>query len=279
MYAHSFDCMRVITWNVHGANEDSPVWKLLLDLQPDIVLLQEIGSIPEEILNVFEVLSRPAVGKTGRPQRFSTGVLLKGRIIEEIKLSSEYEWVNKELGFFRGNFISCLVQPKNCEPIYVVSVYSPAWPVNEERLRGIDVLPVKLELNPQVWPTELVWSALKNSVSNNETWIVGGDYNSSETFDAEWQDKHGKRFGIRSSGNREILDRMLALGFKECLREFCKVIVPTFQNTQGKMVVHQIDHLFVTNNLYSQLKKCEVGDQSTIFGKSMSDHLPIVADF
>jgi exonuclease III len=271
--------MRVITWNIHGANKVSPVWKLLLDLQPDIVLLQEIGNIPEEIPNVFKVLSRSAVGKKGRPQRFNTGVLVKGRIIEEIKLSSEYEWVNIELGFFRGNLISCLVQPNNCEPLHVVSVYSPAWSVDEERLRGINVLPVKLELNPHIWLTEIIWSALKNSISDDETWIVGGDYNSSETFDAEWQDKHEKRFGIRSSGNREILDRMLNLGFKECLREFSKDIVPTFQNTQGKMVVHQIDHLFVTNNLYLQIKKCAVGDRSTIFGKSMSDHLPIIADF
>jgi exonuclease III len=274
-----FNSMRVITWNVHGANKGSPVWKLLLDLRPDIVLLQEIRELPEVITNAFEVLSRSAVSKTGKLQRFSTGVLSNGRIIEEIKLSSKYEWVNKELSFFRGNFVSCIVQPKNCEPFHVVSVYSPAWPVDEERLREIDVLPVKLKLNPQVWLTELVWSALKNSISKNETWIVGGDYNSSETFDAEWQDKHGKRFGIRSSGNKEILDRMLVLGFTECLRGFCKDIIPTFQNTKGKRVVHQMDHLFVTNNLYSQLKRCTVGDQSTIFGKSMSDHLPIIADF
>lgn len=271
--------MRVITWNVHGAKKVSPVWKLLLDLQPDIVLLQEIGNIPEEIHNIFEVLSRQAVGKTGRPQRFSTGVLVKGKGIEEIQLSSEYEWVNKELGFFRGNFISCLVQLKNYEPFHIVSVYSPAWPVDEERLRGIDVFPIKLELRPQVWLIELIWSALKNSISINETWIVGGDYNTSETFDAKWQDKHGKRFGIRSFGNKEILDRMYALGFTECLRGFCKDIVPTFQNTTGKKVVHQMDHLFVTNNLYSQLKECEVGDQSIIFGKAMSDHLPIIVDF
>jgi len=37
--------------------------------------------------------------------------------------------------------------------------------------------------------------------------------------------------------------------------------------------------LFVSNGFYSQLEKCSVGDQSIVFGKSLSDHLPIIADF
>ena len=211
---------------------------------------------------------------------FSTGILTKGNIIEEAKLASEYEWVNKELGgFFKGNFLSCRVQPGNSQPLNVVSVYSPAWSVDKFRLQGIDVLPIRLKPNPHIWLTELLWSALKNSVCNNETWIVGGDYNCSETFDADWQDRHGIRFGIRSSGNREILDRMLALGFTECLRGYNGDIVPTFQNTTGKKAIHQMDHLFVTNNLYSNLRNCTTGDQSLIFGRVMSDHLPIIANF
>ena len=64
-----------------------------------------------------------------------------------------------------------------------------------------------------MWATEIIWSALKNTISNKEQWIVGGDYNSSETFDKDWQDKHGIKFGIRSSGNKEILNRMHRLGF------------------------------------------------------------------
>jgi exonuclease III len=56
-------------------------------------------------------------------------------------------------------------------------------------------------------------------------------------------------------------------------------MVPTFQNAQGKKLIHQIDHLFVTNNLHSQLKKCGVGDKEIVFGNYLSDHLPIIADF
>jgi exonuclease III len=160
-----------------------------------------------------------------------------------------------------------------------VSVYSPAWPVSENRLAGIDVTLVKLKFNPKVWATEIIWSALKNRISNDEQWVVGGDYNTSETFDKEWQDKNGIKFGLRSSGNKEILDRMYEIGFKECLREYNGKIVPTFKNARANRIFHQMDHLFVTNNLFPRLRRCDVGERSEIFDKNLSDHLPIIADF
>lgn len=270
--------MRVITWNFHGANKESPIWQLLLELKPDIVLLQEVGSMPGKIEEEFNVLSKVAIYKTGRPQRFNTAVLVKGKVIEEINLKSEYAWVNDELEFFKGNFIACKVELQNHKKFNVVSVYSPAWPVDKNRLKEIDVSPVKLKENPDVWATEIIWSALKNTIANNESWIVGGDYNSSETFDKEWQDEHGIKFGIRSSGNKEILVRMNKLGFTECLRKYNDKIIPTFKHS-SKEIAHQIDHLFVTNNLYSRIRMCKVGDQAIVFDNSLSDHLPIIADF
>jgi exonuclease III len=271
--------MRVITWNIHGAKSDSLVWKFLLEMNPDIILLQEVGSIPERIKEVYDILSRVAIYKTGRPQKFSTVVLTNGKIIGEIPLSSDRVWVNSELDFFKGNLISCIIQLPNQEPINVISVYSPAWPVDKERLNGIDVSQVKLKLNPDVWVTEIIWSALKTMVSGNENWIVGGDYNSSETFDKEWQDKNGIKFGIRSYGNREILDRMVEIGFTECLRTFNNdKIIPTFKHSSSE-IAHQMDHLFVTNNVFSRLDKCVVGEHSIIFDRALSDHLPIIADF
>ncbi len=270
--------MRVITWNVNGANKESQVWRLFLEFKPDIALLQEIGGMPEVITEEMGILSRVAIRKTGDPQRFSTAVLVHGRIVEEINLESEYGWVNDELSFFHGNFIACEVVLHSHERLQVVSVYSPAWRVNEERLRGIDVSAVRLKDNPDVWPTEIIWSALKDTVADNESWVVGGDYNSSETFDKEWQDLHGIRFRIRGYGNKEILDRMNELGFAECLRGHNDRIVPTFRHSSGE-IAHQMDHLFVTHNLYSRLDTCEAGDQSIVFGNSLSDHLPIIADF
>ncbi|MBT3281362.1 endonuclease/exonuclease/phosphatase family protein [Candidatus Woesearchaeota archaeon] len=86
--------MRVISWNIKGANKDSLVWDLLLKHKPDIILLQEVGDIPEKIKKIFDILSRTAIRKNGNPQRFNTAVLARGKIIEEIKLESSHKWVN-----------------------------------------------------------------------------------------------------------------------------------------------------------------------------------------
>jgi exonuclease III len=210
--------MRVITWNVHGAHENSPVWDYIFDKSPDIVLLQEVGAIPEKIKNVHDIISRRAIYKNGRQQRFSTSVLVKGRIIGELPLISEFEWVNRELEFFKGNLIGCKIELPNQNQINVVSVYSPAWPIEKTHYEGIDISHVKLKSNPDLWVTEILWSALKNARPKEELWVVGGDFNSSETFDKEWQIKNGIKFGIKSSGNREIIDRISDIGFTECLR-------------------------------------------------------------
>ena len=162
-----------------------------------------------------------------------------------------------------------MAKPDGYPELNIISVYSPAWPVDPVRLKGIDVTPVKLTQNNEVWVTELLWSALKNAgLSGDKQWVVGGDFNSSETFDYTF-----------SSGNAEILSRMNNLGLTECLRAYKGKLTPTFRNASDGKVVHQIDHLFVTNNLYSEIENCTTGKQPVIFEKSISDHLPIVADF
>ena len=200
--------MKIITWNIHGAQKDSAVWDELLNFDPDIALLQEVGAFPAQLADTFDIVSRPAIYKTGRPQRFSTAVLVRGKILEEVALSSEFAWVNHELEFFKGNLISCRVQPKDRQPLIVVSVYSPAWAVGRERLKEVDVSQVKTKVNPDVWVTDILWAALQNTISGNDTWVVGGDCNSCETFDADWQDRNKRLFSIRSSGNAEMLDHL-----------------------------------------------------------------------
>ena len=161
--------MRIVTWNVHGARKDSPVWGFLLDLKPDLVLLQEIGTIPISVTEHFHCLMRKAASKTGKPQRFATGVLAEGQIIDQLALSSRYQWVNEQIEFFKGNFINCTVQMPNRSPINVVSVHSPAWPVDKNRLAGLDLSEVKHETNPDVWGTDVLWDALKNTMQPGGT--------------------------------------------------------------------------------------------------------------
>lgn len=72
---------------------------------------------------------------------------------------------------------------------------------------------------------------------------------------------------------------MSELGFTECLRHYNDgKIIPTFKHAGGE-IAHQLDHLFVTKGLFAQLVRCRAGDQTIIFDKNLSDHLPIIADF
>src|SRR6476620_1924432 len=121
--------MRVITWNIRKAKLDSKVWELLIELNADIVLLQEVIAIPEVITTTYKYEFRKAISKKGNNQKFGTVVLVKGDITN-YSLSSEFEWVNKELEIFNGNLVACTIRIKNKEPINVVSVYSPAWPIS-----------------------------------------------------------------------------------------------------------------------------------------------------
>ena len=264
--------MRVVSWNVRRAKSSSGVWPILIRLDPDIALLQEVGSLPVEIESGFDVKIKTATGKTGNPQKFSTAVITKGVIREELQLVSEYDWVNQEQDFFSGNIISCVISLDGQTPYNVVSVYSPAWPVNKQRIRDIDVSQVKLEQSPEVWVTEILWSLLRHTMTFTDgCWIIGGDYNSSETFDYLW--KGGPH------GNKEVMDRMNGLQLQECLRTFKGQLTPTFKNPKGGKIIHQLDHIYVSCPIYDRIENCTLGDGNAIFGSSLSDHLPIIADF
>ena len=106
---------------------------------------------------------------------------------------------------------------------------------------------------------------------SDDQWIVGGDFNCSETFDYLW--KGGP------SGNREILDRMDDLGLTECLRTYNGELVPTFKNASNGNIIHQLDHLFVSDGLSYSLERCNTGDVSKVFDKSLSDHVPVIGVF
>lgn len=264
--------MRICCWNVRRASRTSAAWELFRELSPDVALLQEVQGMPPEISQAYQVtMHRSAGSKHGTYQRFNAAILVRGTVGPPIPLSTRWDWVNRELEHFRGNLVAqeILVGGNRYR---AMSVYSPAWPVDPERLQGVDVAPVKLTQNPKVWVTELLWAALSEaSASEDVAWIVGGDLNASVTFDYMW--------GAKPRGNQEILDRMQSLGLRECLRQFHGCLVPTFRSPRGGQVVHQMDHLFVSKSLADDLTSCVTGDARRVFGDSLSDHLPIIADF
>jgi len=263
--------VRIVTWNCHQATTTSAAWDYLEKLSPDVALLQEVRSIPGKLLKQYESAQGIPRAPSGGPQKFITALLVRGELLESIELSLHRDWVGSELEYFAGNLVAHRIRLLSGAEVNCICVYSPAWPVDRERLKGVDTAGVQLTQNRDVWVTDLLWAALSHIADElGESWVIAGDLNSSETFDA-WSG--GPR------GNREYLDRMASLGLVECLRESQGGLTPTFRNPKGGAIKHQMDHLFVTLPLAERLETCQTGSQDEVFGAKLSDHLPIIADF
>jgi endonuclease/exonuclease/phosphatase family metal-dependent hydrolase len=252
---------------MHGAIASSESWNYLLELSPDIALLQEVNAMPMAVTERYSEVGQRASRQDGQQQRFSTFVLVgEGECVPEA-LRSDVAWVDDELGRFAGNLVSTRVRLGSFD-LRVVSVYSPAWPISRDRLAGIDISAVQFRQYTDVWLADLIWAVLP--ARPTEAWIVGGDFNLSETFDA-WRD--GPR------GHREYFERLTTTGYADCLRTATGRLTPTFRNPRGGGVRHQLDHLFVSAPLLPRLLTCDVGSTARVFEGGLSDHLPLVADF
>jgi exonuclease III len=259
---------RVVSWNVRFARPASKAWEYLLELEPDIALLQEVIGMPDDVTARYDAVTRLTSGPSGEQNKYSSVVLAGHGACESEPLRSATEWVDAELALYGGNLISTRVRLRDVE-LHVISVHSPYFRLDPTRLAGKDTAAVKLTQNADIYLADVLLAALPRNTA--DPWIVGGDFNLSETFD------HGPG-GPR--GNREYLDRMTSSGYTECLRSMTGGLTPTFRNRVGGAVLHQIDHIFVSDRMAENLEKCEVGSAERVFGDdNLSDHLPIIAEF
>jgi len=264
--------MKAMTWNMRRAKDSSEAWKILLKISPDVATLQEVGGIPEEVTAQYQVYSKTPRNQSGGSQQFTTVVLTKGDLNTSVQLRADTDWINNEASFYEGNIVYCTTTTNQNEVLNLVSVYSPAWHIPDDRLTSIDISGIKLDNNPKLYLTEILWAVLKNAtISETSKWIVSGDLNSSVTFDS---------WGKNPRGNQEIIDRMNALGLVDCLSYFAHKLVPTFRNpSHGNKFLHQLDYLYVSTPLLSNMVSSEVLDGYGIFENNLSDHLPIVTEF
>ena len=141
---------RVITWNCRRAPSTSRLWDYLLELDPDVALLQDFGTLPEHILRQYTLAPNIAPRLSGHggyaPKRLSvdraphhmTGVLLKGRSADDLPLPAPVDWVARELETF-GEFFTAKAVTLHCGiTLKVLSVYSPAFPIDRARMKEID---------------------------------------------------------------------------------------------------------------------------------------------
>lgn len=233
-------------------------------------MLQEVGGVPDRIRSRYECHSVRPRFFSGRMASFSTVVLSKWAMDTNPVLISDLEWVNEIVARQPGWIVECQVVDDTGARFQVVSVHSPAWPVPKEEVARVDLSGIKLKNNPDLWFTELLWSLLRNAnLADDANWIVGGDFNSSVKFDFP-----------RDRGNREIVARMNALGLTDCLSDFNRAPVPTFQNTR-KGVRHQLDYCYVNGPMLERLATAKVLSREEVFDRKprLSDHLPILCDF
>lgn len=263
---------RIVTWNCHHAQATSELWSYLLELEPDIALLQEVGNFPETVARVYNIQLASPRRRNGQPQSFQTALLVRGTVTGSLVLSASLEAVTNALEYFTGNLPACSVELLDGTRLKTVCVYCPAWRIDDlPQFKGVDLSSIKLPHGRGVWVSDLLRAWLTDFHPDpQEQWVIGGDFNSSETFDH-------RREGDR--GNREGLDRIGSVGLVECLRCAQGDLTPTFQNTYGGAIVHQMDHLFVSSRMRPNLVRCETGSQERVFGLHLSDHLPIIADF
>ena len=263
--------MKALTWNVNRAGVSrTGLWNFIEREDADIVMLQEVTSIPDRISDRYQShLVKPRYFG-GHVAPFASAVLAKGSINSKPFLESELDWVNRIHSERGGWILECEVAIADREQFRVVSVHSPAFPIPQDQWAGIDVGGVKLANNPDLWFSQILWALLRPANLGSDTnWIVGGDFNSSVLFDYP-----------RDRGNRENIARLKRLGLIDCLSSFKGESVPTFQDSR-KNLRHQIDYFYVNEPLLDRLVRACVPNPAAVFGPTprLSDHLPIICKF
>jgi endonuclease/exonuclease/phosphatase family metal-dependent hydrolase len=263
--------LRVVSWNLRRAGESSAAWEILRDIDADIMLLQEVGGCPKDLFADHDFVAAQPSTKSGNKQKFQTLILSKYPLNQNSSLTCGIPWVRKELDHFSGNIVVCSAQIAGARTLNLVAVYSPAWPIPEERLEGIDYSDVQLINNPRLYCTEILWALLRDTVPGSTgNWLIGGDFNSSVLFD---------KWGARPRGNQEIVDRMNSLDLFDSVSAFFGKPIPTFRNVRGGKVVHQLDYLYVDSELIKNIEAVSVIGNQNILEDAISDHLPVIADF
>lgn len=262
--------MRVVVWNVRKASTHSPAWDYLLDLQPDVALIQDARLVPDKVRAVYEVATdQTAFHPRGVGQHLSA-ILAKGRIGPFQPLPVPTYWLRDAVAEWREYFTTRRIELESGEVLNAMSVYSLAVPVPRHHWQNQDTEGIQLPENRDIWATELMWSILSLIPTIiTEPWIAGGDLNSSVSFDVP-----------KPRGNQRILDRMQEIGMPNIARWEGFAERPTFRHSRGGFR-QQLDYLFANQLVSQHLDRIDLGDPTTIFAPRpmLSDHLPIIADF
>ena len=262
--------MRIITWNLNNRKSNSIAWELIFELKPDLVLLSEVNHIPED-LRGYDSHFEPAMGNKGNFRKFKTSLLCKGKIGPSFDLVAKEDWVTKAIADHPGNYVCRKICLDSGNLYNVISVHMPSWQFPHEKYTE-DISDVALPNYPKVFMSELLWAALKTSLSlHDDPWIIGGDFKTSEFIGST---------KTQRAANVEAIARLERLGLIETVRHWNNGPVPSWKPIRKNAAMkHQLDHLYVSKDLLPVMSNARMGEKEQVLENGLSDHLPIIADF
>jgi exonuclease III len=256
-------------WKHRSAHEDG--WRWLVErLEPDVALVQEC--VPPEWLTEFGFVNWHRAYPEGQ-QPWGTALLsrlpAKPTGLEDVDAwlgqlpgrTTKHEGLPR-VHRLRGWAACAEVEIDGLGDTLVVSLHNPAFEIERDRLRDIDVSPLKLEKSEDLWLLDVVFYFLKCRLEH--PLLVGGDFNYSRLLD----DLYGE------AGNREFFDRIETEGFVSLHRKFHDQDQQTFFQKRGRG--HQLDYLYGNRAIGDMTSSCKVLDYDQVSG--FSDHAPVVAE-
>lgn len=231
-------------------------WDVLMGLDPDVAILQEVRT-PQRVYGGHLHLNPTRRGwgtAVWSGDEFSSvGEVPTGETVE----------IERELGAVRGYVASAEIEGPTAS-ITVVSVHAYPARVPDEYLEDLDLTDLIVPPAKDVWPGDILWRLTRGLPTGGRSAILGGDWNTARLFD--------ETYGPR--GNHEFFVRMSETGWFEAIRKFSDTEVQTyFRPGRGE---YQLDHVFLTEDLYSNLSSAEVVTTAEVL--SASDHAPIVLE-
>jgi len=210
-------------------------------LNPDIAFLQESSPLYDDFK--FNIVTQNV------KKNLNNSILLKDCQPERLLIEDEHQ-----MGVIASQF-----QNQN-NKIFLLSIYG-----NLSFTGTLDY--VLLET------IEFFIQEMRNKFQAKDI-IISGDFNMDRRMDENpTSSKFSKKGETRHA---DFFDGILRLGFQDCLRKFHSLPIQTYRHNRG-IYPWELDHMFVTPELYNRLKSINVYVDESIL--SLSDHNPIVAEF
>ena len=263
--------MKVISWNLaywkpaHFKSRENRCrqWTHLLALEPDIVLLQECRPTDFERCASKSAQEEYSVFGAARPKGGACSAILARKALRPTQDADPDSWLD-----LFGDYVSRVrLHHPTIGEVRVASVHAIAQEVKFPTVTDADHTRIKRTGCKRAWHNDLAAHALRGWAEGAE-FLIGGDWNTARAFDLLY-DKRWPNAG------HEFFEVTKCWGWCESLRKFHDGEIQTYFDRNPS--AYELDHLFTSERLHQQLKKCDALTDSII--REVSDHAPIVADF